>query len=301
MAAAVAVRSLTRVPKAPQPSRSATAPSAETRVAIRAALSLAQVQFGSETLEINNSTLSGNSSGDAGGAISIYGLGFGATDTLTINSSTLNGNSANSGGGIVNSADGLAFTTVTINNSTLSGNSASGAGGGISDGGPQGRERLLSTTAPLAATRPVSAAASSTPIPGVARTWTIGNTILKAGASGENIYNDGPITSLGYNLSSDDAGGVLTGIGDQINTDPMLGPLQDNGGPTFTHALLTGSSAIDAGKNFTAGTTDQRGPGFVHRSITLQLPMRTRATARYWRIRGADSYTQLCRTSSTAD
>jgi hypothetical protein len=40
---------------------------------------------------------------------------------------------------------------------------------------------------------------------------------------------------------------VLNAIGDQINTDPILGPLQDNGGPTFTHALLTGSPAINAG------------------------------------------------------
>ena len=40
---------------------------------------------------------------------------------------------------------------------------------------------------------------------------------------------------------------VLKSIGDQNNTDPMLGPLQDNGGPTLTHALLTGSPAIDAG------------------------------------------------------
>jgi hypothetical protein len=39
----------------------------------------------------------------------------------------------------------------------------------------------------------------------------------------------------------------LNGPGDQINTDPMIGSLQDNGGPTFTHALLSGSSAIDAG------------------------------------------------------
>ena len=52
-------------------------------------------------------------------------------------------------------------------------------------------------------------------------------------------------------------------MGDQLNTDPMLGPLQDNGGPTFTHPLLTGSPAIDAGKNFAVGTTDQRGAGFV--------------------------------------
>ena len=81
-------------------------------------------------------------SSDAGGAISVYALGFGATDTLTINSSTLNGNSANNGGGIVNLADSLAVTTVTINNSTLSSNSASGYGGGISNGGSRAERRL---------------------------------------------------------------------------------------------------------------------------------------------------------------
>ena len=43
---------------------------------------------------------------------------------------------------------------------------------------------------------------------------------------------------------------VQHGNTDQISTDPMLGPLQDNGGPTFTHALLGGSPAIDKGKNF---------------------------------------------------
>lgn len=49
-----------------------------------------------------------------------------------------------------------------------------------------------------------------------------------------------------YLIRSDGAG-ILTGPGDQINTDPMLGPLQDNGGPTFTHELLPGSPAIYAG------------------------------------------------------
>jgi hypothetical protein len=44
----------------------------------------------------------------------------------------------------------------------------------------------------------------------------------------------------------------------------MLGPLQDNGGPTFTHALLTGSPAINAGDpSFTSPPFyDQRGPGY---------------------------------------
>ena len=71
----------------------------------------------------------------------------------------------------------------------------------------------------------------------------IGNTILKTGASGANIAgNPGSVTSLGYNLSSDDGGGFLTGTGDQINTDPVLGPLQENSGPTFTHAPQRQSS-----------------------------------------------------------
>jgi hypothetical protein len=88
------------------------------------------------------------------------------------------------------------------------------------------------------------------------------NTILNAGASGENIFNDGgTVTSFGNNLSSDDGGGYLNGPGDLINTDPLLGPLQNNGGPTFTHALLPGSPAIDAGDpNFTPPpSNDQRG------------------------------------------
>ncbi len=46
--------------------------------------------------------------------------------------------------------------------------------------------------------------------------------------------------------------------GNQLNVDPMLGSLQDNGGPTLTHALLTGSPAIDGGLSNTVAF-DQRG------------------------------------------
>ncbi|HVV97219.1 MAG TPA: choice-of-anchor Q domain-containing protein [Rhodanobacteraceae bacterium] len=49
---------------------------------------------------------------------------------------------------------------------------------------------------------------------------------------------------------------------DTISADPLLGPLQDNGGPTLTHALLPGSPAIDAGANFRNFQFDQRGNGF---------------------------------------
>src|SRR5206468_543482 len=90
------------------------------------------------------------------------------------------------------------------------------------------------------------------------------NTILKTGRIGANIVNLFVVTSRGYNVSNDDAGRSLNSPGDQVNTDPLLGPLQDNGGPTFTHALLPGSPAVDAGNpNFTPPPDyDQRGPGF---------------------------------------
>ena len=93
----------------------------------------------------------------------------------------------------------------------------------------------------------------------------VSNTILNAGASGENIFNNGgTVTSHGYNICSDNGGGYLNGPDDQVNTDPLLGPLQDNGGPTLTHAPLPGSPAIDAGDpNFTPPPfRDQRGRCF---------------------------------------
>jgi hypothetical protein len=59
----------------------------------------------------------------------------------------------------------------------------------------------------------------------------------------------GNLDSLGHNLIQNGSGwtNVGTGTGDLVGLDPMLGPLQDNGGPTWTHALLAGSPAIDAG------------------------------------------------------
>jgi hypothetical protein len=94
----------------------------------------------------------------------------------------------------------------------------------------------------------------------------IKNTIFKVSPGGHSIVSDGfsTIISDGYNLTSDDGASYLNGPRDQINTDPQLGLLQDNGGPTFTHALLPGSPAIDAGDpNFVPPPLyDQRGPGF---------------------------------------
>jgi len=100
-------------------------------------------------------------------------------------------------------------------------------------------------------------------------TVEIANTILNENAPG-NI--GGSVTSLGYNICGDNGGGLLNGPGDQINTDPLLGPLQDNGGPTLTYLPLPGSPAIEAGDpNFIPPPfRDQRGPCF-HRTFGRRI------------------------------
>src|SRR5439155_21558000 len=64
----------------------------------------------------------------------------------------------------------------------------------------------------------------------------------------------------GFNLVGNTSNASITGdtTGNQLNIDPLLGPLQSNGGPTFTHALLSGSTAIEGGHSG-GFTTDQRG------------------------------------------
>jgi len=185
---------------------------------------------------IVDSTISGNSVGktggplDAGGGVHSYQLGGKLPGNLIVINSTISGNSAfSAGGGIACDYSGL-----TVINSTISGNSTGDYGGGIANGS-LGLMIVNST---------VSGNSAATCGGVCGGTVEIGNTILNENASG-NI--DGIVTSDGYNISSDDAGGLLTGPGDQINTDPLLGPLQDNGGPTLTHLPLPGSPAIDAG------------------------------------------------------
>jgi hypothetical protein len=83
---------------------------------------------------------------------------------------------------------------------------------------------------------------------------------LFANPAGGNLVLE-PATafvSLGHNLFSDSPSVPLDPT-DLTNTDPLLGPLADNGGPTFTQALLPGSPAIDAGVSVPGVTTDQRG------------------------------------------
>jgi hypothetical protein len=68
----------------------------------------------------------------------------------------------------------------------------------------------------------------------------------------------GNYQSLGYNVASDSSC-RLTAAGDRPGVDPLLGPLRNNGGPTWTHAIGPGSPALDAGNNATCLSVDQRG------------------------------------------
>jgi predicted outer membrane repeat protein len=181
-------------------------------------------------MTVSNCTLSGNSATNDGGAIYNDGNDFAEVD---LTSSTLSSNSAAlDGGGIFSLAHRSAATLLKFSACTLSGNSAT-LGGGIYNG-----QSMMGGNAEV----------------------DIGNTILNAGSMGSNIVYDAlsTVVSLGYNLSSDSGSGVLTNATDQINTDPMLGPLGYYGGQTTTMALLAGSPAIDEGNSFGL-TTDQRG------------------------------------------
>ncbi len=204
-------------------------------------------------MSISGSTISSNQlgnpghNGGSGGGIVNYG-------TMTIQDSTISGNTALGGDLQGGDGGGISGDNNTITNSTITGNSAH-HGGGISGGGNIAHTTFSNNSASIAG----GALYLTSPL-------ELGNTILKAGTSGVNIFNNGgTVISHGYNVCSDDGSGLLNGPGDQINTDPMLGPLQDNGGSTFTHALLPGSPAIDAGDlSFTPPPDyDQRGPGFV--------------------------------------
>jgi uncharacterized repeat protein (TIGR01451 family) len=86
---------------------------------------------------------------------------------------------------------------------------------------------------------------------------TIGNSIVAFNGTNGVVS---ALTSRGHNISSDGSlASSFTQPGDLNNTDPKIGPLADNGGPTFTHALLAGSPALDAAQGSGAPATDQRG------------------------------------------
>ncbi|MEM6470045.1 MAG: choice-of-anchor Q domain-containing protein, partial [Planctomycetota bacterium] len=192
------------------------------------------------TLTLIDSAVVNNSAGTQSGGIDF----FNAANSQVINS-TISGNSATSsrGGGFVNTASPNRTSLVTLTNVTMADNTAPAAGSfatAIGSGAIESKTRYRNSIF----------------------TTTSESNIVVGGLTARN-------ESLGYNISSDGTGN-LAATGDQPNTNPLLGPLQDNGGPTPTHALLSGSPAINSGSSALALDQtgqqlqfDQRGDGFA--------------------------------------
>ena len=226
----------------------------------------AVVGLADSTIAISNSVISNNLGGSGGGMCSRgsttidavtfddnTGMFGGALmtggGTVQISNSTFSNNNAEDfyfemgegyGGAIQNSSD------MTIHNCTFSGNSSLLDGGAIRNFG------VLSING---STFSGNEAPNGGGILNLSGQVSVTNSIIANSIGADCV---GGITSTGYNIDSDDTCN-LTAAGDQPGTSPILGPLQDNGGFTWTHALLTGSPAIDAGDNSACLATDQRG------------------------------------------
>jgi hypothetical protein len=225
------------------------------------------------TLTIILSNISGNKGGAAGGITNRGG-------TLNIFDSTI---SQNSGGGVYNDRHGV----LTIRNSTISSNVGSGIdnfgqlymiNSTVSDNScPSDDGCGLYNESPFTATLISCTIAGNkddgrrfgdrpSPPSGVLNRGDYleaTNTIFAQNTGGGDFK--GTLVSKGYNLIGNGVDTIVTPAQptDQLGSpsaqiDPMLGPLQDNGGPTFTRALFSGSPARDKG-NSSGATTDQRG------------------------------------------
>jgi CSLREA domain-containing protein len=176
------------------------------------------------TATLINSTVSGNTSGEYGGGI--YSQG-----TLTLVNSTISGNTAEShGGGIMASGPTYLYNVTITGNSADSDTTNTGEGGGVY----------------------------------VASSLTLRNSLISGNfdlSPTGNVHPEcsGAVVSDGYNLIANTTGCTLSGAtsDDLVGVSAVLGALNNNGGPTLTHALLAGSPGIDDGNP--AGCADDSG------------------------------------------
>jgi len=190
------------------------------------------------SVSLSRSTASGNTAEREGGAVYI-----GDDGNATISNSTLSGNSALTTGSAIYATD--AGSSVELENVTLSNNTS---------GNSFVNPNLV--LASLFATRSATVQMHNTII---ANNINIAN-IVNPDNIDSDCYVELPavLTNDGGNLVKDDDGSC--GVFAIEGQDPKLGPLEDNGGDTLTHALLSSSPAINAGVNGAAfcASVDQR-------------------------------------------
>jgi fibronectin-binding autotransporter adhesin len=173
----------------------------------------------SSNLSLTNVTVSGNSATVGGGLFN--------SGTATLTNVTVSGNSAEDGGGLF--SDGPS----TLTNVTVSGNSASENGGGIYN--------YMSKMSLSNVTVSGNSAVTGGGLINYHGTTSLTNTIVAGNAVGGDIF------------------GSYSGTNNVVGGNPMLAPLGDYGGPTFTMPPLPGSPAINAGTTSGAPATDERG------------------------------------------
>lgn len=215
------------------------------------------------TTQLTESTLSANRARFGGGLYNNPG-----EDVVTVTRSTVRDNTAVNGGGVYNDTAYIAFNT-----STISGNTATANGGGIYfhyEGA--GYVTLEASTVSVnTAVRHGGGVYANDPYNYQDSPLTFKNTILAGNTAGTAGTGD---CALPINSSNPSWGTNLLGAGTgcplqtnqgDISVDPstmftdVLGPLQDNGGATFTHALLPESPALERADRTMCGGTDQRG------------------------------------------
>ncbi|HTE96109.1 MAG TPA: right-handed parallel beta-helix repeat-containing protein [Bradyrhizobium sp.] len=202
---------------------------------------------------VTNTSISANQATGVTGGGGILNLG-----TMTITASTISSNKGSVGsGGTVGAGSGAGIYnggTVTITNSTISGNVGARFGGGILNAGSAATVNIVNST--ISGNRAASQG-SGGGVHVFSDTVNARNSLFAGNLPGDFV---GTLTSQGYNLIHNTNGTTIVGVttGNQLNVDPMLGPLQDNGGPTLTQALLNGSPARDKGDS-SGSSTDQRG------------------------------------------
>jgi hypothetical protein len=221
----------------------------------------------SGTLTVSGSTFTGNIAQEGGGILT--------QNKATITNSTFTGNTATvfGGGGIVSAAG-----TTTVSHDTISGNSGPGGGaidndavlaiadstftgntGGANGGGAIQNFGTTTITASTFSGNTDQFGADLHNFTGDSLTVTM--SIVANGVSGTNCSGSA-ITDGGFNIDSGTSCGFSAAAHSMSSTNPGLGPLASNGGPTKTMALLAGSPAINAIPAATSGcinSTDQRG------------------------------------------
>ena len=200
------------------------------------------------------STINGNYAGGYGGGLfTTHATGDGSGSL--IRQCTISGNTGHRGGGISTRGSSL-----SIQESTISGNNTNNYGSGLFiDGTPTtiynstiAFNQGVNTCGVFFNTRGNYSYALQSSI--------VANNTYSTGSSSRECDVTGDITGGSHNIVLRSFGNLPS---DTDSRDPLLLPLANNGGPTFTHAFRDGSPAFGAGENFTRLTTDQRGTGFA--------------------------------------